>query len=427
MFCIIKTKVKTVCLVNKWKRDAELYLDNIKDFTRIDLSNVERIKLPECVDKKKYVFYDNSSKFSSFNNQFMKIDSIDMDAFIDFPRLKSLFTSFVKADNINLRHLTYLKEYCLMSDLYCNESRPVLKIELPIDIEKLCLLYCNIEAKIATNYQSLNYLELRDGLIILNEAKPFECLKQLKHLIIYQSKFAFQEPFKGPLYIENQSLEELDLHVLNRDGFKIYFDNLPKLKRLRVSNYSIRNAIDLVSFKKLSNLEKLDTSLPETMCYDDPFANFTKLKRLRINGSLYIDKNLFKNLVNLEYLEISGIYSKKFAHYDTFDNLKQLIHLDLTFSYLKKLDFGIFKNLTNLETLNLNRNPLKHIGPGLFVNLNKLKHLQLRDCNLVSIDENAFEGLVSLDELNLDRNNLKEIRVGLFDGLQNLKKIYLGM
>ena len=329
--------------------------------------------------------------------------------------------------------MTDLKEYCLEINHLRSESHPVLKIELPIDIQKLCLISCKTEAKILSNFQNLNYLKLRYGEIILNKAKPFDCLKQLKHLIIYQSKFALQEPFKGPLYIENKNLEELDLDVLNHDGLKIYFDDLPKLKKLRVSNNSIKYLIDLDSFKKLSNLEILDTSLRDlTMCYENPFENFTKLKRLRLNGCLYIyekvyiDKYVFKNLVNLEYLEISGCYLQTFDNSETFDNLKQLIHLDLTLSDLEKLDFGIFKNLINLETLYLNRNSLKHIEPGLFVNLNKLKHLQLRECGLVSIDENTFEGLVSLETLNLDRNGLNEVRVGIFDGLKNLKKIYLG-
>ncbi len=94
-------------MVNKWKRDARVYLDNVKDFTRIDLSNVERSKLQECVDKKNY---DNSSKFGSFNNEFIKMDSIDKDAFFDFPRLKSLSVSLINADNTKIRHLTDLKE-----------------------------------------------------------------------------------------------------------------------------------------------------------------------------------------------------------------------------------------------------------------------------------------------------------------------------
>ena len=60
-----------------------------------------------------------------------------------------------------------------------------------------------------------------------------------------------------------------------------------------------------------------------------------------------------------------------------------------------------FKDFTNLEVINLNKNELTKIVAHSFQNLNKLKKLSLEGNDLEQIDSNVFQGLGNLEELDL--------------------------
>jgi Leucine-rich repeat (LRR) protein len=210
----------------------------------------------------------------------------------------------------------------------------------------------------------------------------------------------------------------------------IYFENVPNLKKLNLS-ISFLNSIDIVSFRKLANLECLDFYLESSKSSQEEmkglFNNFKILKTIKICGISGIDESSFSNLVNLETLEFSYCdfipnNMKGSISCNTFSNLNKLTHLDLSSSFrLKDLDACLFKYIHNLESFAVSG--LERIHAGAFINLNKLKKLRLESFDLVEIPSYTFQGLNSLEELNLSFYKLECIETGSFDYVKSLKRL----
>ncbi|RDD36661.1 SLIT and NTRK-like protein 1 [Trichoplax sp. H2] len=54
------------------------------------------------------------------------------------------------------------------------------------------------------------------------------------------------------------------------------------------------------------------------------------------------------------------------------------------------------KNLPNLRSLDIGRNPIKTVGKNAFFNLKNLQILKMEDANILSLHKNAFNGLKNL-------------------------------
>ena len=135
------------------------------------------------------------------------------------------------------------------------------------------------------------------------------------------------------------------------------------------------------------------------------FKIFPKLRELELSRGILENLNGLEGLFHLESLNLSSIRLKEIDN-NAFDDLKALVHLDLSEDQLGKIGVDLLENLANLETLSLRENPLNKLEIGSFKYLNKLKNLLLCKCKLVEIDTDTFEGLVSLEKLSLYGNNI---------------------
>ena len=106
-----------------------------------------------------------------------------------------------------------------------------------------------------------------------------------------------------------------------------------------------------------------------------------------------------------------------------FRGLTNLQSLSIIDDNLSSLPEGIFRGLTNLQELNLFTN-LNSLPEGIFRGLTNLQWLYLNDNNLNSLPEGIFRGLTNLQELNLF-TNLNSLPEGIFRGLTNLQWLYL--
>ena len=445
-----------------------MHVENIKDFTHINLKNLKSIRLPERFLEKHLQSTFGSEYYLSFGNdglEFFDVDSIDEDAFNDFPFLTSLHLRLAKHIQVELKHLKNLKELCLETMLE-NESSDIEENVLyfsgsfPLSLEKLSVIGFNLKLRCLSHLKNLTFLELfRIRYILINESRPFDCFTNLKHLYIHNSTISFEASChvdnKVEIQLVGQRIEEIKL---KRDGFqreidkkpKIFFENLSQLKKLYLNAYNLYE-IDVGSFKRISTLEDLTILLTsfEPRDHKGLLDNFIGLRRLTLKGVKSLEENFFDNLFNLEFLDLYDnqlrrIYWHSFVNLkkltslnvsynaldeidvDAFKNLNQLVTLDLSFNRLEKLETGLFKNLTCLEKLNLEGNQLNKMGPGLFEGLKKCKILNLSSCELVEIEVNTFESLIELESLDLSNNNFKEIKEGTFDNTKNLKYLYLG-
>jgi hypothetical protein len=134
---------------------------------------------------------------------------------------------------------------------------------------------------------------------------------------------------------------------------------------------------------------------------------------------------------------------------------EEITELDANGSYgddndFPKLDDGIFKNYTNLETLDLVYCKISEISAGAFQGLTKLKSLRLGTNNIKNLHKNVFKPLINLETLylynnlieNLDKNwvkhnpKLTHLRLysnkiswldpEFFSQLKNLEELWLG-
>ncbi|XP_046746443.1 insulin-like growth factor-binding protein complex acid labile subunit [Diprion similis] len=86
-----------------------------------------------------------------------------------------------------------------------------------------------------------------------------------------------------------------------------------------------------------------------------------------------------------------------------------------------QLSSGLFKELTTLETLKLNRNSINHIPRGTFNGLSQLEELIISGNKITALTPHYFEGLSQLYVLWLYGNEINSISDGAFDGLPQLK------
>jgi hypothetical protein len=387
-----------------------------------------------------------------YDKIFLNMASIDKDAFVDLPNLKSLHLRLVKNSGIDLEHMINLRELCL-------ESHPVIdtlmyKQMLPANLEKLSIIGFPIQLESLMNLSNLISLELESVCNpIFANSKPFALLKNLKQLSIKKCYLLFQgSDFKtNKIEFGSEEIEDLTLynntyrfdHVLsfiNDTEPMIYFENLPNLKKLNLFisylNTDKKSSINVDSFRKLVNLEFLEFSVKSSSIDSQEgmrglLNNFTKLKTLKLRHISSIDESSFSHLVNLETLELSGCYfgfspnyMKRSISCNAFANLNKLTHLVLGKSFeLENLDASLFKYTHNLESFAVAG--LKKIQDGAFINLDKLKKLNLKHCDFVEITANTFQGLNSLEKLNLSFNKLESIDARSFDHLKTLKHLNL--
>jgi Leucine-rich repeat (LRR) protein len=252
---------------------------------------------------------------------------------------------------------------------------------------------------------------------------------------MHAKQFSFIYSFEYLIFdcIDSSSLQmgPKSLEVLNVGEFvfeqpKIFFENTPNLKQLKVEVKSL-DKIDLVSLKKLSSLEDLSLNVFE--CGDERdligiLGNFSKLKKLSVQGLSSVDKDFFKQFPNLESLNLWRGNLRDIQS-ESFESLTNLTGLNLGYCKLEQLDEDLFKSLKKLVALNLNHNPLKRISSKLFSNLAALNELILAGCELLDLEPNTFHGLDKLNILVLSSNRLTHLNETSFKGLKNLTELDL--
>ena len=422
---------------------------NIIDLSNFDFGKVERLKVPEFRHEKLFVKNEVSNqeeekeeeilakldtKFgfhsgSYFYKDFLQVSSkpISDDAFVDVAtNLKSLHLRFAVESEakknfqfkFNFRDLINLKELCIErhveenSDVETVLRNPKYLVcnDLPINLEKLSLIGFNVDLNSLSHLTNLKHLELyKCEDLILSASTPFHCFKHLTHLTVSFSYVSLNGSRleKEKIQMGSENLESLDLYVHFRENANptLFFDKQQKLKSLNLTLNDL-SEIDVSSFKSLLNLEELHvrSEISDNKTLKGLLDNFTKLKHLDFSGCVSeLDNDFLKNLINLEYLELSN-GDLRTVHCKAFDSLKNLQYLSLQFNKLKSLQSDVFKNLSNLETLELNDNCLNKLDSSLFKSLSKLKTLDFESNSLSQLDLNVFKHLNDLERLCLASN-----------------------
>uniref|UniRef100_A0AC35THA6 LRRCT domain-containing protein n=1 Tax=Rhabditophanes sp. KR3021 TaxID=114890 RepID=A0AC35THA6_9BILA len=192
-------------------------------------------------------------------------------------------------------------------------------------------------------------------------------------------------------------LEFLDLSNCNIN--QISFDKiqpLKHLKELRLASNNLANITDN-SFRKLKHLEILDLSN-------------NAIERLLPHSLKGLNKLLSLNLSSNSINFISN----------TFEDLKELITLDLSYN---RLTSAVFSDLNQLNTLLLRHNLISEIPGAAFSSLHALVELDISQNVMTQIPD--FHGLEQLKFLNLSTNSILSIPQRVWSKIEGVAELDL--
>ncbi|KAJ8982863.1 hypothetical protein NQ317_006413 [Molorchus minor] len=185
--------------------------------------------------------------------------------------------------------------------------------------------------------------------------------------------------------LKNNLLENIDERIFSNQTDLLYLD----LSYNRITNFSINNA-PLLEYISLGH-NMLNTF---SLTY---LNDLNKLKTLMLHNNKIQDvyPSTFQGLIALEELDLSN--NKIKLQNDSFTNLYKLEQLSLSNNSISVLPLYVFRNLTNLKTLDLSKNMLRTLSTNV-----------------------TFRNLVNLEILNISYNRLEELNFATIDPLNNL-------
>uniref|UniRef100_A0A669B182 Insulin like growth factor binding protein acid labile subunit n=1 Tax=Oreochromis niloticus TaxID=8128 RepID=A0A669B182_ORENI len=148
--------------------------------------------------------------------------------------------------------------------------------------------------------------------------------------------------------------------------------------------------------------------------------------------SLWLDGNrftslpaaAFRDLTNLDFLNLQNGQLTT-VDPQAFKGLGSLAHIHLERNRLRVLPGTVFQNTPNLASLSLHNNQLSRIEERLFAGLSQIWLLNLGWNSLTVLPETAFHDLQGLRELILAGNRLAYLQPQLFQNLGELKELDL--
>ncbi|XP_062991522.1 toll-like receptor 3 isoform X2 [Elgaria multicarinata webbii] len=155
---------------------------------------------------------------------------------------------------------------------------------------------------------------------------------------------------------------------------------------------------------------------------DNVFTYCTNLKELHLGSNiLKLTNEPFRNLLNLELLDVSNnrLSSAKLGSLQQLGSLQELVMSQNKITELKKEDLSFLSN-SSLNRLDLSSNPLKEFHPGCFHAIGNLYGLVL---NNVPLGQDGTEKLcrelswTRIQNLSMSQVQLSQIFNSTFDGM----------
>lgn len=255
-------------------------------------------------------------------------------------------------------------------------------------------------------------------------------LKQLQSLDLsynHISKYQYQH---NACFDKLGQLKKLGLKNTRLEGYG-FLKNLTKLQELDLSDnkYEGFSGLDITSnyqdrdfsfIKNLNNLQVLNLNSYQSDTVAQTYSPLYKYAAEAPLNSLDLSNNqikeipslLFKNLDQLQSLQLRNNYLKDISFLSTSTNLQRL---DL--SWNKVEDITVLQHLPNLQKLDISDNKIQDFA--VVSCLKKLKSLKL---NLSQLKDISFLAeLTQLEKLDLSHNKLKDISIlAAFTQLQYL-------
>lgn len=195
------------------------------------------------------------------------------------------------------------------------------------------------------------------------------------------------------------------------------FRQLIELRELTIEYCKIGNLSDsaFTGLRELRNLtirtHNTDWSTMSLEITPTAFTTVQNLERLDLseNNMLAFPEGALCSLRNLEYLNMTG------------NRMRDISHFQFSTAHRHPTE----KCGDNIIILDLSRNLIDTIPPGLLSGLRRLQKLYLQGNGLNSVADRALEGLISLTTMRFSDNQLTSLPPELFSDTKELKEIYL--
>ncbi|XP_008288301.1 toll-like receptor 21 [Stegastes partitus] len=337
------------------------FLSGQNQVNRLDAEHNHLTSIPSC-KQKNAVYLKNLEELSYRYNRIL---TVSRDAFYHTPNIKTL--------KLNINNIAFLHRKALKG----------LKqlVTLRLDNNLLTDLF-NDTFEDNFNLQVLNLRKNRISVIFNG---TFRSLGNLTTLDFGGNKITHFQPSGldglkslSKLYLDGNNLKQIDSSL-----YRCFQDTLTTL--------------DLQSNQIHFHKEKISS----------PFLNLTKLRDLKLDGQrphglIVLPRTFFRGLHSLQSLYLTNNNIGYLAP-DVFDDLTSLrfLTLDNCCVGVTQLKPGVFKNLQNLTKLIVENMGIQNFSKKVFGNLTQLHTLQLNRNVMQSIPADALESLPKLRYLDI--------------------------
>ncbi|XP_063967524.1 relaxin receptor 1-like [Lytechinus pictus] len=216
---------------------------------------------------------------------------------------------------------------------------------------------------------------------------------------------------------DNSVLEDRDVwksaRYLNYLGAYTNGTKLPLSMPFEVRGYPLLTQL-LIGETGLNEMVRADfENLTELIILDLSYNTISRIEDLTFNSLNKLAK------LHLAYNSISSLSNS------TFTGLNSLATLDLSHNVIRSLPSGAFAGLTSLEDINLEYNAISRIEAFTFADLNKLTYLDLQNNEIESLSNHSFIGLTSLRNIMLRYNRIAVLPTGVFRDLHSMEDLDL--
>ncbi|OWF55600.1 leucine-rich repeat neuronal protein 1-like [Mizuhopecten yessoensis] len=265
-------------------------------------------------------------------------------------------------------------------------------------------------SKIDNRLQKLTHLkslDLHNNSLSYLPNGQFSGLKFLAYLDLSNNVLHSIEKhsFGGLNYLQRLNLEGNKLSFLERE----WFLSMPSLRWLYLSRNNLRN-IEPNMFETLANLAELRLDHNNIFNIgDDAFHGMNELSTLDLsfNKLSRVPDGTVLSVASLQCLYLDGNPIYRISR-GAFKNLNVSLIRARYMPNLNVIEKQAFKNLPQLQILELHDNPmLIYVDSDAFSNVPRLKSLYLHNNRLFAVPRAIRTGLPSLEKIHIYNNNLR--------------------
>ena len=269
----------------------------------------------------------------------------------------------------------------------------------------------------------LPILLIRQNQLIALESEIFYFLNQLKILDLGLNKLT---SISENVFLGLGSL--LDLFL---DGNKItslpssLFHSMTNLQRILLKNNNL-TVLPRGLFAPLHHIEQIELQnnsisgvLPSNI-----FSLTTKLLVVSLNYITHLSPNTFRNMTQLQEIQLTHNHISVLND-GIFSDLVNLFVLDLTHNKLTSLPLGIFNTTKRLVRLHMGHNKMVYLPSGIFSDLDNLTAVELSNNQFTKLPNDIYDNTLHLKFLNLSFNRLSFLASSAFKARMNVQFIEL--